>query len=44
MVVIDCKDSWMIKVLVVQYFGLTGRGVDVVSNINTSPSWESFVD
>ena len=34
----------MIDVLVVQYFGLTGGGVNVVSSVDASPSSELFMD
>ena len=44
-IVVVGRDSWMIDVPVVQYFGLTsGGGVDVVSSVDASPSGESFVD
>ena len=34
----------MIDVPVVQYIGLMGRGVNVVSNVDASPYSESYVD
>ena len=34
----------MIVVSVVQYFGLTGGGVNVVSNVDASPYSESYVN
>ena len=44
MVVVGSRDSWMIDVPVVQYFSLTGGGVDVISSVDASLYSESFMD
>ena len=43
-IVTNSRDSLMIDIPVVEYFGLTGGGVDVVSSVDASLSSESFVN
>ena len=44
MIVVVGRDNWMIDVPVFQYFGLTGVGGDVISDVDASPYSELYVD